>query len=166
MQLISVRSLAARLSLGFGVILVLLLGMAMLSLLRMQALSATLEDITVHSAARSQTLDVMGRSVSRYVQTLGDLANTDLEGGPAVLAQARSTLAQYDTAQARLETLLTGDAPALALLEPVKTAGSAARELLALGEKLTAGRGDAAMAFQVRNEYGKDTAQWSARQQA
>ena len=166
MQLISVRSLAARLSLGFGVILALLLGMAVLSLLRMQALSATLEEITVHSAARSQTLDVMGRSVSRYVQTLGDLANTDLEGGPAVLAQARSTLAQYDTAQARLETLLAGDARALALLEPVKTAGSAARELLALGEKLTAGRGDAAMAFQVRNEYGKDTAQWSARQQA
>ena len=65
MQLISVRSLAARLSLGFGVILALLLGMAVLSLLRMQALSATLEDITVHSAARSQTLDVMGRSVSR-----------------------------------------------------------------------------------------------------
>jgi methyl-accepting chemotaxis protein len=140
--------------------------MAVLSLLRMQALSATLEEITVHSAARSQTLDVMGRSVSRYVQTLGDLANTDLEGGPAVLAQARSTLAQYDAAQARLETLLAGDARALALLEPVKTAGSAARELLALGEKLTAGRGDAAMAFQVRNEYGKDTAQWSARQQA
>ena len=166
MQVISVRSLAARLSLGFGVILVLLLGMAVLSLLRMQALSATLEEITVHSAARSQTLDVMGRSVSRYVQTLGDLANTDLEGGPAVLAQARSTLAQYDAAQARLETLLAGDARALALLEPVKTAGSAARELLALGEKLTAGRGDAAMAFQVRNEYGKDTAQWSARQQA
>ena len=166
MQLISVRSLAARLSLGFGVILVLLLGMAVLSLLRMQALSATLEDITVHSAARSQTLDVMGRSVSRYVQTLGDLANTDLEGGPAVLAQARSTLAQYDAAQAQLETLLAGDTPALALLAPVKTTGAAARELLALGEQLTAGRGDAAMAFQVRNEYGKDTAQWSARQQA
>ena len=166
MQLISVRSLAARLSLGFGVILALLLGMAVLSLLRMQALSATLEDITVHSAARSQTLDVMGRSVSRYVQTLGDLANTDLEGGPAVLAQARSTLAQYDAAQAQLETLLAGDTPALALLAPVKTTGAAARELLALGEQLTAGRGDAAMAFQVRNEYGKDTAQWSARQQA
>ena len=166
MQVISVRSLAARLSLGFGVILALLLGMAVLSLLRMQALSATLEDITVHSAARSQTLDVMGRSVSRYVQTLGDLANTDLEGGPAVLAQARSTLAQYDAAQAQLETLLAGDTPALTLLAPVKTTGAAARELLALGEQLTAGRGDAAMAFQVRNEYGTDTAQWSARQQA
>ena len=45
----------------------------------------------------SQTLDTMGRSVSRYIKTLGDLANTDLEGVPAVLAQARSTLAQYDT---------------------------------------------------------------------
>ncbi|MBK7719782.1 MAG: hypothetical protein IPJ36_13725 [Simplicispira sp.] len=77
------RSLAARLSLGFGVILVLLLGMAVLSLLRMQALSATLEEITVHNAARSQTLNVMARSVSGYVQALGDLASTDLEGGPA-----------------------------------------------------------------------------------
>jgi len=166
MQFISVRSLAARLSLGFGVVLALLLGMAVLSLLRMQALSATLEEITVHNAARSKTLDTMGRSVSRYVQTLGDLASTDLEGGPAVLAQARSTLAQYDTAQAQLETLLAGDPRALALLEQVKSAASAARELLALGEKLTAGRGDAAMAFQMRNEYSKDTAQWSARQQA
>ncbi|MBW7833480.1 MAG: HAMP domain-containing protein [Simplicispira suum] len=166
MQVISVRSLAARLSLGFGVILVLLLGMAVLSLLRMQALSATLEEITVHNAARSQTLNVMARSVSGYVQALGDLASTDLEGGPAVLARVRTTLAQYDEAQARLETLLAGNAQALALLEPVKTSGSAARELLALGEKLTAGRGDAAMAFQMRNEYGKDTAAWSARQQA
>ncbi|MFZ1498224.1 MAG: hypothetical protein WAT33_00140, partial [Giesbergeria sp.] len=166
MQLISVRSLAARLSLGFGVILVLLLGMAVLSLLRMQALSATLEEITVHNAARSQTLNVMARSVSGYVQALGDLASTDLEGGPAVLARVRTTLTQYDGAQTRLETLLAGNAPALALLGPVKTTGSAARELLALGEKLTAGRGDAAMAFQMRNEYGKDTAAWSARQQA
>ena len=43
---------------------VLLLGMAVLSLLRMQTLSATLE-ITV-PLARSRTLDTMGRSVSRY----------------------------------------------------------------------------------------------------
>ena len=166
MQVISVRSLAARLSLGFGVILVLLLGMAVLSLLRMQALSATLEEITVHNAARSQTLNVMARSVSGYVQALGDLASTDLEGGPAVLARVRTTLTQYDEAQARLETLLVGNTQALTLLEPVKATGSAARELLALGQKLTAGRGDAAMAFQMRNEYGKDTAAWSARQQA
>ncbi|MCO5104026.1 MAG: methyl-accepting chemotaxis protein [Burkholderiaceae bacterium] len=166
MQVISVRSLAARLSLGFGVILVLLLGMAVLSLLRMQALSSTLEEITVHNAARSQTLNVMARSVSGYVQALGDLASTDLEGGPAVLERVRTTLAQYDQAQARLETLLAGNAHALALLEPIQSAGGAARELLALGEKLTAGRGDAAMAFQMRNEYGKDPAAWSARQQA
>ncbi|WP_158606176.1 methyl-accepting chemotaxis protein [Simplicispira hankyongi] len=166
MQLISVRSLAARLSLGFGVILVLLLGMAVLSLLRMQALSATLEDITVHNAARSQTLNVMARSVSGYVQALGDLGGTDLQGGPALLARVRSTLKEYDTAETRLAALLAEDAQAKALLGPVKAAGHAARELLAVSEKETAGRGDAAMAFQMRNEYGKDAATWSARQQA
>lgn len=162
----SLRSLGARLSLGFAVILVLLLGMAALSLLRMAALSATLEEITVHSAARSQALNVMARTVSGYVQALGDLASTDLEGGPAVLTRVRTTLTQFDGAQARLESLLAGNAQALALLERVKTTGSAARELLALAQELTAGRGDAAMAFQMRNEYGKDIASWSARQQA
>ena len=140
--------------------------MAALSLLRMQALASTLENITVHNAARSQTLDVMGRSVSRYVQALGDLGSTDLEGGPAVLARARSALAEYDKAAAHLSTLLAAEPQALALLEPVKTAGHAARELLALSAQLTAGRGDAAMAFQMRNEYSKDAAAWSARQQA
>jgi len=166
MQLISVRSLAARLSLGFGVILALLLGMAVLSLLRMQALSATLEDITVHNAARSQTLNVMARSVSGYVQALGDLGGTDLQGGPALLARVRSTLKEYDTAETRLAALLAEDAQAKALLGPVQAAGQAARGLLAVSEKETAGRGDAAMAFQMRNEYGKDAATWSARQQA
>ena len=166
MKLISGRSMAARLSLGFGVLLALLLGMAALSLLRMQALASTLENITVHNAARSQTLDVMGRSVSRYVQALGDLGSTDLAGGPAVLARARSALAEYDKAAAHLSTLLAAEPQALALLEPVKTAGHAARELLALSAQLTAGRGDAAMAFQMRNEYSKDAAAWSARQQA
>ena len=166
MQVISVRSLAARLSLGFGVILVLLVGMAVLSLLRIQALSATLEDITVHNAARSQTLNVMARSVSGYVQALGDLSSTDLEGGPVILARVRNTLKEYDEAQARLSTLLAADAKAQALLEPVETAGQAARGLLAVSEKEAAGRGDAAMAFQMRNEYGKDTPTWSARQQA
>lgn len=127
-------------------------------------MSATLEEITVHNAARSQTLNVMARSVSGYVQALGDVAPISKAVRPCW--PVRTTLTQYDEAQARLETLLVGNTQALTLLEPVKTTGSAARELLALGQKLTAGQGDAAMAFQMRNEYGKDTAAWSARQQA
>ncbi|MBU6465431.1 MAG: HAMP domain-containing protein, partial [Burkholderiales bacterium] len=82
------------------------------------------------------------------------------------LARVRSTLKEYDTAETRLAALLAEDAQAKALLGPVKAAGHAARELLAVSEKETAGRGDAAMAFQMRNEYGKDAATWSARQQA
>ncbi|MBK7719977.1 MAG: hypothetical protein IPJ36_14935 [Simplicispira sp.] len=105
MQLISVRSLAARLSLGFGVILVLLLGMAVLSLLRMQALSATLEEITVHNAAFADA-QCDGAQCLGLRAGAGRRASTDLEGGPAVLARVRTTLTQYDGAQTRLKPCL------------------------------------------------------------
>jgi methyl-accepting chemotaxis protein len=166
MRLLSGLSLAGRLALGFGTILALLLGMATLSLLHMQKLSATLEEITVHGATRSQTLDVLGRSVARYVQGLGDLGSTDLAGGPAMLAKVQAALVDYDQAQAGIGRLLPAEPPVQALLRQVDLKAGEARELLALGERLAEGRGPAAHAFQVRNEYGKDTADWSARQQA
>ena len=162
----SLRSLGARLTLGFGVILLLLLGMALLSLVRMQALTSTLEDITVRGAQRGQIVNTMGRSVSHYVQALGDLGSTDLEGGPAVLARVRKALAEYDAAAATLEPVLAGNPEGLALLEPIKAASTAVRELLAISDKQTAGRGDPALAFQMRNEYAKDLAVWSQHQQA
>ena len=93
------------------------------------------------------------------------MANTDLEGGPAVLAQARSTLAQYDTAQARLETLLTGDAPALALLEPSRP--PAAPRANCWRWARSSPPGGATLPWLSRcATIRQDTAQWSARQQA
>lgn len=166
MTFFSLRSLGARLALGFGVILLLLLGVAALSLVHMQSLTSTLEDITVHNAERAQIINTMERSVSRYVQELGDLGSTDVEGGPAVLARVRTALADYDAASAKLATTLVGEARGLALLEPVATANTAVRELLSLSDKQTAGRGDPALAFQMRNEYAKDPTVWSQRQQA
>jgi len=105
MKLFNAKSLAARLGLGFGAVLLLLIGIAGLSLLRMQALSSALEDITVRNAARAQTINVMKRSVVDYVQALGDLGSTDLQGGPAVLAQIQAALDQYQKAQTTLAPL-------------------------------------------------------------
>lgn len=166
MILISRLSIAGRLTLGFGMILALLLGMASLSLVRMQALSSTLEVITVHNAARSHTLDLLSNSVALYVQNLADLGSTDLAGGAAVLNKAKAALVNYDNAQLKLAGMLPSDTRVQALLSSVTSKEAEARELLALGDRLAAGRGPATQAFQVRNEYSKDPATWSARQQA
>ena len=165
MRSISGLSTAARLTLGFGIILALLLGMAAMSLLRLQAMSSTLEEITVVNAERGRTLNTMARSVSRYVQMLGDLGSTDLEGGAAVLAQARAALADYDGAQTRMVAMLPKESAVQSLLQVIAAKATAARELQALGDKLAEGRGEAVQAFQVRTEYSKDPGLWSGRQQ-
>ena len=166
MRFISGLSLAARLTLGFGTIMVLLLGMATLSVLRMQELTQTLEEITVRNADRSRAVNLLGRGVADYVQVLGDLGSTDLEGAAAVLAKIQATLADYDKAQVTLLGLLPQEARIQALLQNIDHRAREARELIALGNKLAKGRGVTAQAFEVRNEYGHDTAKWSARQQA
>lgn len=157
--------LAARLSLGFGVILLLLVSLSALALVRMQSLSATLEEITVRNAARAQAINTMKRSVSLYVQSLGDLGSTDLEGGPAALAKVRAALDTYKAAQGEAQKLLPADATLGALLQKIQTSATAAAELLTLGEKQSEGRGLAAQAFIIRGEYASNNATWSARQQ-
>ena len=66
MKPMSQLSMAARLALGFGAILLMMLSIATLSLTRMQALSSALEVITVQNAARAQTLNVMKRQLATY----------------------------------------------------------------------------------------------------
>lgn len=147
MRLISGLSLAGRLALGFGTILALLLVLVSLSLARMESLSSTLEEITVQNAARSRTLDVLGRSVARYVQVLAGLGSTDLEGGAAVLDKARAALAAYDKAQTESTGMLQPNARAQILLSLVNNKATEAGELIALGERLADGRGPAVPAF-------------------
>ncbi|TXT38414.1 MAG: methyl-accepting chemotaxis sensory transducer [Comamonadaceae bacterium] len=159
-------SMAARLNLGFGLIIAMMLGMATLSLTRMQALTSALEVITVTNAERAQTINVMKRQLATYVQTLGDLGSTDLAGGPAVLQRVRAALLAYNTAQTKVVGLLPTDADVQAVLGEVQKAALAATELQAIGDKKAEGRGEAAQAFMVRNEFRDNTATWSGRQQA
>ena len=159
-------SMAVRLTIGFGVILLMMLSIATLSLTRMQALTSALEVITVENAARAQTLNMMKRQLAAYVQALGDLGSTDLAGGPAVLKKIQTALTAYEAAQSKVVGMLPSDTTAQSLLQEVQKTAVAAHELQALGVKLGEGRGDAAVAFQVRNEYSNNTASWSARQQA
>lgn len=166
MRAFSKLTLAGRLTWGFGIILAFLIGIAGLSLERMQALSSALEVITVRNAEASKTIASLNNNVARYVQVLGDLGSTELGGLAEVFGKAQSALAEYDKAQVAITALLPKDTAAQALLSDLDEKALAARELIALGEKLAAGRGVVTHAFQVRNEYGNDTAKWSARQQA
>jgi methyl-accepting chemotaxis protein len=133
---------------------------------RLQALAATLEEITVRNAARTHMVDDMRRNVGLYVQSLGDLASSDLEGGPAVLKRTEEAVKAYTDAQSRIETMLASAPEAINILVHVKERAAAAQELIALGVQHAEGRGAAAQAFLMREEYAQNASIWSERQQA
>jgi methyl-accepting chemotaxis protein len=166
MKSFSLTSMAARLTLGFGIILSMMLGMTLLSLVHIGSLTSALEVITVHNAERAQTINEMKHQLASYVQNLGDLGSTDLEGGPAVLKRIRAALADYKTAQSKLTPMLPPDPAVQAVFDEVKKAAQAAMELQAIADKQAEGRGEAAQAFQMRGEYRDNTSTWSSKQQA
>jgi len=166
MKSFSLTSMAARLTLGFGIILSMLLGMTLLSLVHIGSLTSALEVITVHNAERAQTINEMKHQLASYVQNLGDLGSTDLEGGPAVLKRIRAALADYKTTQSKLTPMLPPDPAVQTVFDEVKKAAQAAMELQAIADKQAEGRGEAAQAFQMRGEYRDNTSTWSSKQQA
>ena len=158
--------LAWRLTLGFGVVLVLALMIAVLSLARMQALTTTLEDITVRSAARSAAVATMRAAVSGYVQTLGDFGSTDLSQTAPLLERAQKQLAAYDSALDNLRITMPQDARAAKLLEAAATTVAEVRQIMVMSEKEADGRGVLAQAFAVRTEYANNKTVWVGRHQA
>jgi methyl-accepting chemotaxis protein len=166
MKLISQLSVAARLTLGFGVLLAMMMGGTALALVQMHTLTSALEVITVHNAARAETLNVMKRQLATYVQNMGDLGSTDLAGGPAVLTRIRTAMTAYEAAQTKVKTMLPEDKKVQSLFQEVQNASLVAAELQGIGDKRADGRGAAAQAFEVRNEFRENTAAWSQRQNA
>jgi len=166
MGLISGMSLAQRLLLGFGAMLLLLVGMALLSLTRMNDLSATLERITVESASRNQAIGSLNQGIGGYVQALGGLGSADLEQGAELLRKLNGVVAQYVEAERRLESLLPDDSAVRRLFDDVRAKGVAAREVIAIGIEKAEGRGDSATAFYIRAEYSGAIDKWNSLQQA
>lgn len=152
MRILSGQRLTAGLAWGFGTILVLLLTLAGLSVVRMNELTSTLEDISVRNAERLSAVGLPARGVSNSVQELGDFGATDLNGAAAVLVKIQATLGDYDAEQSKLVGLMPKNERAQLLVQTIGHQSSKARELIALAEKLPDGRG---ATTKQRNPFGQ-----------
>jgi methyl-accepting chemotaxis protein len=159
--------LGRRVAGGFAIVLVLLIGIAALSLARMHGLSQTLDQVVVRGAERTQALGRLERAANRFMFTLRDMSAAELSAGSAMMADARAKWRDYELAlddvQARLPT---GDAEVGPLLDAARARGVAVHELLPAGEKEAQGRGDTAAFFAIRELLTHEHEKWSARQQA
>jgi methyl-accepting chemotaxis protein len=157
--------LGHRLALGFGLVLVLLVATAALSLQRMRGLSSTLDTVVVHGAARSDALTALERRSTEFMFAMRDIPGAELSDGKAMMARARAAWENYLGADKTARGFLGGaDQAALAQLDSARKHADEVHRLVLEGEKQAGGRGDTAVFFAVRELITGNQAAWVARQ--
>lgn len=167
MNAIARWGLGHRLAAGFAIVLVLLVAIAGLSLVHIQGLAQTLDQVVLRGAERSQALGRLERVANRFMFILRDMSAAELSAGSAMMTRARTAWSDYQQALEDVQALLPpGDAEVRPLLDAARDRAVQVHELLPLGEKEAAGRGDTAAFFAIRELMSAEHDKWGGRQQA
>ncbi|MBX3638783.1 MAG: HAMP domain-containing protein, partial [Rubrivivax sp.] len=159
--------LSHRLALGFGIVLVLLVGIASLSLQRMQGLSGTLDEVAVRGAERRDALMALERGSAQVMFAMRDMPGAELSEGQAMMVAVRKAWQDYEAAEQQVRGFLGADAgEALARLEETGVQARAVYEPVLKGEKAAGSNGDTAAFFAVREHITSRAAEWGASQRA
>ena len=156
--------LGQRLALGFGVVLVLLMGIAALSLGGMAALNQSLQDVAIRGSQRTDAVMEMERSANRFMATLSDIRGAELSAGEATMKRARENWGHYQAAeQAALAQFPAEDQRVKTLQAGIRQQAEAVYEMVTLGEKAAEGRGDTAAFFSMSLMLTQEADKWAAR---
>ncbi|MFN7040164.1 MAG: methyl-accepting chemotaxis protein [Acidovorax temperans] len=166
MKLLSGLRLGYRLALGFGLVLLLLLGISAMSLQRLGGLTDTLDQIAVRGAERGQAVMDMERAANTFMMVLRDMPGSDLGDAEAMLKKASQTWSNSQQAEQRTAALLPDDASVKALLEAAVNASVGVHEVIDIGIKAAGDRGDSASFFNMRQYMSSNAAEWRGRQAA
>mgnify|MGYP001348437384 CR=1 FL=1 len=157
--------LSQRLALGFGLVLALVLGIGGFSLLRMQGLSQTLDQVAVQGAERADAIQALERQATGFMFAMRDMPGGELAQGKAMVEQARAAWQAYLAADAALRARPdAADADTRALLDRARQHADAVHALIPRGEKEVGDRGDTAVFFAVREAIMAGQAEWIAQQ--
>jgi methyl-accepting chemotaxis protein len=164
MNFFSQLRLGQRLAWGFGAVLVLLLGIASLSLIGMRDLNQTLQEVVVGGGQRTASVIGMERNAHRFMSALRDLRGSELADSEILMKRVRASWEAYLSAEKTAkEDLPLNDASVAALFDAVSQHALAVHELIPLGEKQSEGRGEPAVFFAISNMLGQDTVAWNGK---
>ncbi len=164
MKLLTHMGLGQRLSLGFGLVLSLLLATAGLSLLRIQDLASTLDLVAVRGADRSHALMKMERSAVSFSLALRDMPAGELSDAETMMNRAGSAWQAYQKAQDEAMARLPDEADVRAMAEASRVAALELHAVIDEGLKAAGDRGLPAAFFSIRQSMSSDAARWSERQ--
>ena len=164
MNFFSQRRLGQRLAWGFGTVLALLLGIAALSLIGIQDLNRTLQEVVIQGGHRTAAVVGMERSAHRFMSSLRDLRGSELSESESLMKRLRGDWDSYLSAEKTAkESLPVDDASVVALFDQMGQRARAVHEVVLLGEKESGGRGEPAVFFAISNALGQDTAAWNGK---
>jgi methyl-accepting chemotaxis protein len=164
MNFFSQLRLGRRLALGFGVVLVLLVCVAVQSLVGLRSLNVTLQEVVVTGGARSAAVAEMERSAHGFMASLRNLRGAELAQGEALMKIVRSQWQAYLAAEQAVATALPADdATVTALIAEADKRAQDSYNVITLGEKDGAGRGDTAVFFSISNLITQDAEGLNAR---
>ncbi|PXW97422.1 methyl-accepting chemotaxis protein [Sphaerotilus hippei] len=153
--------LAHKLSLCFGLFLLILLGLTGLALMRIESLNGTLLAVTGNGAQRSQTVRDMERCANEYGSTLRSFSAADPSTLEALHRQLQDTVQTCGKLSAAARQMITAD-DGLQRLQQVDQAFDGAQGVLRQARQEYGGRGEGAVAFGVRLRMATEQAQEEA----
>jgi methyl-accepting chemotaxis protein len=167
MNLLSQLRVGQRLALGFGVVLVLLLGVAVQAIMGLSNLNKTLQDVVVQGGARSAAVTLMERDAQGFMASMRNLRGAELAKGAELMKIVRENWNAYVAAANAAESVLAGrDDQVAGLLAEAKTRALAAYQVIPQGEKDGEGRGETAVFFSISNAITQESATMEAQYKA
>jgi methyl-accepting chemotaxis protein len=139
---------------------------SVLSLHHIGGLAATLDAVAAKGAQRGDALKALEREATTFMFALRDFPGGELSDAPKMMGRAGVAWKRYEDQAAAVGAQLPSDADVQGLLADVTKAATAAREVVALGQKEAGDRGEAAAFFAIREQMSSNQAKWSERQQA
>jgi methyl-accepting chemotaxis protein len=153
--------LSHRMTLAFGLILLILLFLTAIAMQRVETMSSALDAAAGTGAQRSQAVRGIERSVSNYGTSLR-MIGTSMENANAKgLAQLTTIQKSFSDSATKARAMIS-DPAGIALLDDVEKRSAAMQELLTQATKEGGDRGQDAIGFNVRLMFISDLPKWTA----
>jgi methyl-accepting chemotaxis protein len=152
--------LSHRMTLAFGLIVLILLFLTAISMQRVETMSSALDAAAGTGAQRSQAVRGIERSVSNYGTTLR-MIGTSMENANAKgLGQLTSIHKEFSDSATKARPMIA-DPAGIALLDDLEKRAAAVQELLKLAAQEGGERGLDAVGFNVRLMFISDLPKWT-----
>jgi methyl-accepting chemotaxis protein len=152
--------LSHRMTLAFGLIILILLFLTAIAMQRVQTMSSALDAAAGTGAQRSQAVRGIERSISSYSATLR-MIGTSMENANAKgHAQLTSIQKSFADSAAKARAMIS-DPAGIALLDEVEKNSVAMQELIKQATQEAGDRGVDAAGFNIRLMFTSDLAKWT-----